>query len=287
MDIKPVKSYRTPRYPDKRVVLDNPELLKTIPQRWKNNARAVAALSALAAIMTAGCSPTPDRTGVIGTSPGVNDGAANSAQASKNTVNTINTERTEWVAPIFEHGDGRGSFGCVSIAPPAFLSEEEAFDVICAEAEKAGITLAAGGLTLKGVKLPKTKYNLNEDSKVDSSKKGDLVLDGYDSENKIGVEFVSLQDYDEWHAEEGMWSSVSDYDFLSAAQILRDGLGKKTQDNAVGIFYNPMPRLDEKLIFDEKTTFEEKEAILKEEAAAQLRKQVIDFLEWLKGEGII
>jgi hypothetical protein len=287
MDIKPVKVYRTPRYPDKRIVLDNPDLLKTLPQRWKNNARAVAALSALVAMMTAGCTPPLDRTADIGTSSGLNTGTTESTGGKQNSGNGIKTKRTSWVAPIFEHGDGRGSFGCVSIAPPAFLSEEEAFDVICAEAEKAGISLAADSFTLERVKLPETKYNLTDDKKPDSSQKGDLALDGYDSENKIGIEFISLQDYDEWHVEEGMKSSVSEYDFLSAARVLRDGLEKKTQDNAVGIFYNPMPHLDKKLIFDEKSTFEEKEAILKEEATKQLRQQVADFLEWLKGEGII
>ena len=37
------------------------------------------------------------------------------------------------VAPVFEHGKGRGIAGCIVVAPPVFLSEEEALQVISEE----------------------------------------------------------------------------------------------------------------------------------------------------------
>ena len=295
MEIIPVKAYRWPRYPDKRIVLDHPELLKTLPQRWKNNARAIAALSALIAMTTTGCIPQSETIDSNDTRSGINAGTTDPKGNSQNEGKRVN-----WIAPVFEHGDGRGAFGCESIAPPSFLSEEEAMDVIRAEAQKEGITLASEGLTLEGVQLPETKYYLNDGKRVDSSQKGDLHLDGYDSEKKIGVEFVSVRDYDTWHTDESIMTSISDYDFLSAAQIMQKGLNEKSDKNVIGVFYDPMPDFDEEKFFDEETDFDERvimireegtyekmAAMLKEEATESLRQQVVDFLEWLKGEGII
>ncbi|MCZ7584672.1 MAG: hypothetical protein M5R36_15785 [Deltaproteobacteria bacterium] len=44
------------------------------------------------------------------------------------------------VAPVFEHGEGRGSIGCVMVNGPVFLSEEEALAVIKTALEKRGLT---------------------------------------------------------------------------------------------------------------------------------------------------
>jgi len=274
MGIKPVKFYDHPQYPDKLEVLNHPELLKSLPERWKSSSRTLIALSALLGLMLGGCKPSTD---AVLDPDKENDGKSGGE----------NTRRVEWIAPIFEHGDGRGSFGCVSVAPPAFLSEEEALDVIRAEAESMGIILGAEILKFENVRIPETKFYLSEKNKVDSSKKGDLVLDGYDDSKNIAVEFVSQDDYSNWRVKEGVESSVSDYDFLSAAKILRDGLDGKVRDYVVGVFYDPMPELTEEEIWDESISFEEKEAMLKERSKELLRNQVRDFLEWLKGQGII
>jgi hypothetical protein len=56
------------------------------------------------------------------------------------------------VAPIFEHGEGRGATGCVVVTFPVFLSEEEAMQVIREELAEHGIDLTRGpdleGLTV-------------------------------------------------------------------------------------------------------------------------------------------
>ena len=54
------------------------------------------------------------------------------------------------VAPIFEHGDGRGATGCVVVSPPVFLSEEEGMQILREELAKHGVHLKTGG-TLEGV----------------------------------------------------------------------------------------------------------------------------------------
>src|SRR5690606_34641768 len=57
------------------------------------------------------------------------------------------------VAPIFEHGEGRGSIGCSAVVPPAFLSEEEGMQILGEELAKHGIALKPGR-TLEEVRVP-------------------------------------------------------------------------------------------------------------------------------------
>lgn len=273
MDLKPVLKYKTPRYPEKSVFLDNPHLLKTVPERWKDNIYVGVALTSILAFSLTGCS------------------------ADDKTI--LNNQDKVTAAPIFEHGNGRGSFGCVSVAPPSFLSEEEAYEVIQEEAEKYGIAFERDALELKGVGIPETKYYLKsagESSKnnaqggevIDSTRKGDLALDGYDESKKIGFEFVSREDYDQWSKEQTARSSVDDFDFLSTAKMLQQGTDGKTGDVNLGIFYNPMTPYEElKKLVIERNDFEELGLKTKELASEALRKQVKEFLEWLKGQGII
>lgn len=272
MDVVPVKKYREPKYPKREEVLDNPELLKTVPCRWKDNVYVGVALSTLLAFSLTSCS-------------------------SKETGGTNMTSKKAEVAPIFEHGKGRGAFGCSSIAPPSFLSEEEAFQVVQEEGEKYGIIFEKGGLELERVGIPETKYflkpesgsggfNLNNGGEINSSKTGDLQLDGYDAKNKIGFEFISSDDYDKWQVKQSIYSTVSDYDFLSTARVLRDGIKNKNGDSTIGIFYNNMEMLPHEDILksnDWKALEERTKALAEEE----LRKQVKDFLDWLKAEGIM
>ncbi|MEL7567445.1 MAG: hypothetical protein AAGU27_21555 [Dehalobacterium sp.] len=274
MDIKPVKKYKTPCYPEKSVLIENPDLLRTVPERWKDNIYIGVALTSILAFSLVGCS-------------------APSADEKNNQQNKVAA------APIFEHGNGRGSFGCVSVAPPSFLSEEEAYEVIQEETEKYGIAFAREALELKGVEIPETKYYLKpegESSKdnsqggeeIDSTRKGDLTLDGYDESKKIGFEFVSREDYDRWSKEQTARSSVDDFDFLSTAKMLQQGTVGKTGDVNLGIFYNPMTPYEElKKLDREQNDFEALELKTKEMASDELRNQVKDFLEWLKGQGII
>jgi hypothetical protein len=270
MDIKPVKKYREPKYPIKQVVINNPEILKTLPERWKNSVYVGTALSTLLLFTLTSC-----------------------------VKREVSGGKSAAVAPIFEHGSGRGSFGCVSVAPPSFLSEEEAYQVIQEEGRKYGITFEKNGLEIENVKIPETKHYANfeanegEDSKesplVNSSRNGDLMLDGYDGLKKIGYEFISTNDYDAWQVKQNMFSTVESYDFLSAARILRNGLERKTGENTVGVFYNPMTQMspEEMQEIREQTDWALAEAKVKALAKGDLREQVKDFLEWLKSQGIV
>lgn len=266
MDIIPVKRYKSPDYPDRKTVLENPEMLKSLPERWKGNVCVGAALSTLLLFTLTSCAR------------GTGAGARQEAK----------------VAPIFDHGSGRGSFGCVSVAPPSFLSEEEAFKVIQEEAKNYGITFQKDGKELEMVNIPVTKYNptydgTGEREPIDSTKKGNLRLDGYDPLKHIGFEFVSETDYSRWHGDEGAYSTVSSYEFLSAARVLGEGIEGKIGDTTVGVFYNPMAQLslEERNEIMKNNNFEAMQARVNALAKDNLRDQVKDFLGWLKSQGII
>ena len=89
--------------------------------------------------------------------------------------------------------------------------------------------------------------------------------------------------------DEGIRSSVDDFDFLSTARLLRDGFLDKNSDASIGVFYNPMesvPR-DELGKDLDNIDWEALEKRVKQSAEDNLRKQVKDFLEWLKAQGIM
>jgi len=302
MKLEPVKKYRILKYPMKSEVIHNPAVLKDIPERWKGNISIGIALSSIITITLTGCGSGQGATNGISAGDGNADPISSSItdQGAQNKAQAV-------VAPIFEHGNGRGSFGCMSIAPPSFLSEEEAFQAVQEEAVKYGIIFEKNSHELKKVGIPETKFYLkpenddagyNEDAgEIKSTKNGNLMLDGYSTDKRIGFEFVSSADYKEWEVNQGTRSTVDDYDFLSTAKLLQKGIEDNKQDTNIGVFYNPMtpyedikPFLEvpEKKNGESQTVdFDMIQAKTNEMALEQLRLQVRDFLEWLKAQGVI
>lgn len=291
MDLKPVKNYKSPKYPDKKIILANPDMLKLVPNRWSKSISTQIAFSSLLVMTLTACGQKYDNS-FKSNIPG-NASVGSSVYGTDHANDPINP--TGCVAPIFEHGDGRGSFGCESVAPPAFLSEEEAYQVIRDEAKKRGINLEKSNELLKDVQIPVTytfpeKYipnpdNPNEDIAVYPSKtkkSGNLVLDGYDKSKKIAFEFVSVVDFKGWQGESGtitIWSSVEDYHVLDAAKTLREGISEKTNDKYIGVFYDPIANVD----FSKAGA----SAKMKEASEELLRQQIADFIEWLKAMNVI
>jgi hypothetical protein len=289
MKVKPVKSYKEPGYPDKSLVLRNPAILKTLPKRWLGNAKVGIALSSLLVMTLTACGRMKTGGGEIET----NDSA----------------DPEGIVAPIFKHGEGTGSFGCVSVAPPVFLSEAEAFQIISDEMKKAGIEMEKDKLSIKNARIPVTYIYPNEREHTKRSTKGTLVFDGYDENKKLAFEFISVEDVVAWQEKNpGVRVTVECYDALDTAERLRENLDGETGDKSVALFYDPMgfdedlydsySRQMDDLYADDTLSDEEiwskREEIdndYKEERfsirEAELRQQVKDFLEWAKAQGII
>jgi hypothetical protein len=288
MRIKAVRRYIAPQYPTRDYLLEHPELLRWIPKRWRKNRLVLGVLGMIVPLIV-GCSTS--------------EADDNEAKAPSTGIR---------VAPLFVHGNGRGAFGCVVVNPPVFLSEDEAQQVIRDEAKKAGIEFKDTQLTFTGVMTPVTnrfdfiaKENAAEEAgrqpkekpqpPKPKTQKCDLSLDGYDEKHGIAYEFVSDDDFNCWETRKpGLSCTVSRYDFKATAEVLARGLAGVNDKKIVGFFYEPAAGPG-KVSYpqkgatdaDWKAFGEAREKSGKENGKEELRKQVRDFLAWLKAQGVI
>lgn len=213
------------------------------------------------------------------------------------------TEGKGLVAPVFIHGGGTGAYGCVAVTSPFFLSEEEAYEIIKSEAESyGGIAFARETApVLEQVKLPESRLFSGQPVTKQSVRNGDLYLDGADEDKNIAFEFISRDDVYEWRKEnEEAAATFTLYDVKGTAQQLRKELVSYGPDMALGIFYDPCNDVNMEGVFDAMAQAEErgetfdwdgasleKKAEAREKSEKELRAQVRDFLDWLKGQGVI
>ena len=274
MHVTPVRSMRTPRYPTHDLLLTHPELLEHLPRRWQTNPLVLNVLAGALSL-------------VLAAEP-------SSAQSPRPTASRI--------APLFVHGEGRGSFGCIAVNPPVFLSEDEAQQVIREEAQKAGLHFESNALTLKDATVPVTHTfycGPEQPNSGPSEQKKDLALTGYDKTHNVAFEFISTKEIESWRQKNShCGSSVSSYRLKDTAQDLIVDLQKHpTHKNSpwVGVFYEPSSTIKGPLVFEELPPSRDKYlAALKTRSEAgkalgteELRKQVRDFLAWLKAQGVI
>lgn len=297
MEIKPVKEAKTPGYPVKENVTEE-QIKRQIPKRWTDNKAAKLALGALAAMTLTGCDVAPPLAGVPmppeTSIPTESPVATNDEIIDYNIMGEVMAP-TIMVAPLFEHGSGQGAFGCVMVAPPVFLTEAEALAVINEAAEDYGLKFSAKGtLEIPNVLQPVTAI-FSDEKDMTQQKVFSFKPDFADAEHGIVMEFVSADDVNEWEQESDVGPSVGTYDTKDAAQQLSDALAY-TENlygdlNAAGVLYDPceLSEESEQLLIDmsnEQTreTYEKKTRALSQE---QLKKQAVDFFEWLNKQGLI
>jgi hypothetical protein len=275
MRIKPVRRMAAPSYPTWDCLRDHPELLELVPERWRHNGLVLAVLGGVMSLIMASQSQAADQ-------------RAASGDASR-------------LAPIFAHGGGRGTFGCMTVNPPVFLSEAEARQVVQDEAKKAGLEFAPDALTLHDAMIPVMPQANGCDSVNGSynrglwTKTGDLVLDGYDQKHNVAFEFVSQSDYSSWEKKDtGCSSSVASYNLKGTAEVLRSGLATRRREVWIGIFYEPgtYPTVQQAIRSAATGKNLSPYAVESKDATHQrgeeeLRKQVQNFIQWLKAQGVI
>lgn len=200
------------------------------------------------------------------------------------------------VAPIFVHGEGRGATGCVVIAPPVFLSEEEALQVIKEELAQAGIALG------RGMPLPEVVVEY-EDPNLCWLRSGDnwlgepvakvsrpADLAAVDPQRQVGVEIVTTAECNRFSG--GVLASAVSYDTKGLAECVAEGIRRQAQRALrIGVFYDPLERwsfdageaepADSKPA-DPRSRWEQATASAEEKSRTQLRRQAQDFLAWLQ-----
>lgn len=279
MDARPVRQQMVPRYPTRMEALADRELLeKHMPPAWKSCVEMAGAVTMLL--------------------------AANNCFAQQ--PGPKGSQLNKFVAPIFEHGKGRSAIGCSVINPPVFLSEQDAMQVILEEMKKAGLTRRDDTTDLPDTSVPQTIQR-------DGSKP--IIFEGSNAKKKIGFSVVVEENYF-YLGGERSHSTVQEFNYIDLAKKNRDYESQNNRNIYFGTFYDPAAKgefkSDRKYIkeIDALKKKQKKTADLvwkdrmedeinnlyrkwsthefsKKKAQRLLRMQVRDFIDWLKGQGVI
>lgn len=286
MDLQPIRRYAEPAYPTRHMLLADPGILQRhLPPSWQRLAGVGGILAFfLQAEVLAGEAATP--------APPVGGAAI--------------------IAPIFRHGEGRGSFGCVAVSPPVFLSEEEALVVIGEELGRKGVALSQRAtvwtdtpVAPRTVERVFTKKEGEKDKPPveDTANAKSLVVDAVDPGKGIAVEYIAQANYETLGGVDPYrGSTVSSFDFIDAAGYLarKAAVHHEAGKRWMGVFYDPMGRAPEAQRaempagLDEKAKeawwkqdWEQRTAAARKVAVEQLRLQVRDFVAWLEAQGAL
>ena len=275
MRVQPLRWYPTPAYPTMEEARLDPELLRRLPARWRGNRVVMSALAALTALSVTACSAGEEKD-----APAFTDGAVASVSSA------TNSPRLPAAAPVFGHGEGTGALGCVMVAPPAFMSEQEALAIIRGEAAAAGLRLE--DRPKEYTAPPRRMENELGEAYLLGTPVG---LDASDEQAGVAVAFVSMTE-----GRQPARSSVTQYLARERAEQAAADWAGTGAPYVVGTFYDPgvsaqmqdvaLKQLGEGDVM----TGSRQQAYLnavREEQEANLRAQVRDFIEWLQGQGVL
>jgi hypothetical protein len=239
MKPQPVRKYASPKYPTRLEVAGHPGLLERHqPPAWRKWPELTGA---------AGLFLVADAARLSG-ADGLPKSSQNPAQANAIAV----------VAPVFQHGEGRGATGCIVMAPPIFLSEEEALQVIREEMASSGVQLGTNQTTVAGVTVKRAVFlhtpapaaastgATNEPKLADFTleiRKEPFRADAADPKRKVFIEFLSRRNADEWELERPDLhaSTVWTYDLTNTASFVSERVKQQaTNQLYFGVFYDPM-----------------------------------------------
>ena len=247
MKSKPVRKYGQPKYPTRLEIAARPALLhRHQPPAWRKRPELTGAAGLFLLADTA-------RLSAADTSP-------------KGSPTPTQTNAVAIVAPIFQHGDGRGATGCIVMAPPVFLSEEEALQVIREGMAAKGVQLRTNQTTVAGVTVergvlsaPAKPSGVTNRAKLAGYtleiKKEPLKADVADPKKKVFVEFLSERDATQWdwqgereeQATRGtnsvflVGSTVQTFDMPKTAACFSNRVKHQAKEKVdFGTFYDPI-----------------------------------------------
>jgi len=281
------KKYRAPQYPPKLAVLSRPRLLmEHQPPAWARSRELTAAAALILATGLSAAAGQPDK----------------------------KAPTTAVVAPLFQHGDGRGALGCVVVAPPSFLSEEEALTIIEEELSAVGLSLTEKDVPFKKVMIParQEKYLGNGQTRTEDvpGSAKPLLADRRDPDRRVAFEFISHSDYFVLGGVKSA-STLQDFDFMDVSSAVADKVQAKGPAGFFGVLYDPITTVNwrdfsaahdseeckkkyadpdvaaKECAREYEEAREQERARAREQSQQLLRAQVKDFIEWLKAQGAI
>ncbi|NLH15001.1 MAG: hypothetical protein GX455_00330, partial [Phycisphaerae bacterium] len=139
MKAQAIDRYPVPGYPTQGEVLQNHRLIaRVIPTPFRRLLETGVSGAIALLVPLSGCDRNPAGAVAAPSSQQVEGLDPNDTQTA---VQPKTAQKVLLLSPIFPHGEGRGSIGCVVVAAPVFLTEEEGLDVIKEELSKSGIRL--------------------------------------------------------------------------------------------------------------------------------------------------
>jgi hypothetical protein len=277
-------------------------LLERQPRRW-GGSRSIATLlgtGLMIHIVGSGCRSDSDGKPVRKT--GIHIALQKALEDIENKLRALPATR---VAPMLEEAlatDGRGSFGCVAVSSPVFLSENEAINLIEFELKKAGLKLREMA-RLDGLQVPATDVGLDErgrggeELRPGKLTEGSYLFDFATEDGSVFVKYLYEKDHALWSNEPNYGSSAQSYDFPWLARHVAEAFRQRTNGPPViiGVFFDPMADFYGDRIRDEhgfprhmgneiSNPSVQKAA---ERNREKLRKQVSHFVEYLKQEGVV
>lgn len=215
------------------------------------------------------------------------------------------TGKIAGVAPIFSHGESDESAPCFTVNPPVYIPEDEARDIIVDELGKEGLWFVSGDKKIAEVPVLVEDIDFDGDGnvvKVTREEPFDIDMDGMDGARSIAFEVVSVDDVSVFEGHQIFTDEKYSMCVEKCASKLRDGFEKAKPDCTVAVFYCPAsplyelnndgsPKRDQYREFaggdKAKAYKKELETNSKKRSEKELRKQVQDFVAWLKTEGVI
>ncbi len=124
-----------------------------------------------------------------------------------------------------------------------------------------------------------------------------IEMDGLDAKRNIAYEFVSGQDLEDWKTGTTQYGTAGSENVIGTAKALADGIAKAKPGGTYVVFYDPAigyndgqkkaGPLDYSDPKDWKARVAKVNAAANELAREELRKQVQDFIKWLKAQAIV
>ena len=181
------------------------------------------------------------------------------------------------VAPLFFHGSGKALLALEETDSPVFLSDAEACEVIAEEARTADIAFSVVNRLLA---IPGSRDGIR------ATQGRSLTLDGTDASRKISFAFISVADANAARRKLIPGSSIEEIEIRDYADSLRQRVAEAGPEGTFAIFYDPVITLSE--VIPHLTESEAATVDLADQARQmarkELRRQVRDFLDWLKAK---
>lgn len=320
MGSQPLDRYRSPDYPTRaELAADADGLTDHLPAAWSADGRLAGAVAFFFALSGSGCGSAHQPDGRTAVAPASTPTTGSTSAPAVDTSAPVvaieppapgpgpeptvqpalslasgHAPAALAVAPLFEHGDGAGATGCVVVAPPVFLSEEEALALIRQELERHGIELSKTDVPFAEIQIARrrTRYErgpsgelTRKDDEVAGSRKS-LTVDGMAPSHHVAIELVSRADYfDLGGVMSG--SSVQSYDLKKVAAELAERMRKEGKRPIYfGVFYDPVSRMSMRRM-SRSTDWKAVQARLQAESKTKLKAQVQDFVRWLQTQQAI